>query len=847
MRAKFTNCGLVLALAAFGLPLMVEAQPEALEQRVDRYLEPYLEIGHLSGTLLIAREGEVVYEKSFGLADREHAVANTPGTKFCVGSINKPMTIVILARLLEAEKLALTDELGKFLPEFPRADEITVGDLLRHSAGIPHRVTGALDETRPQTPASMVELAAGKELIFDPGTDSVYSSAGFSVLARVLELAGGESYADLLAEHVLRPSGMTDTSDAGTRAIMERRAASYYFDTNGFVNAPPSDASYLVGAGSVFSTPRDLFSMQQALLAGKLGERAQELLVREGGGLRWNGLAMGYRAFADHHAESGVTVVLAGNVTSGALDKIRAAVPKIAAGEDVATPAPIRARATDVDLATLESYQGDYELRPGRNLELRVRNGRVMMGDWLLIPTSERTLFSPQDYAEIEVVVGENGEVERLDWKIGEEIYPLPKVESPAVDEPANEVTEYSGARLFTGSEFLESSLCTSGGVVVACPDTPQVRIDLEGGYLIPPFGDAHTHHFDGTYTFGWHRKIYLESGVFYAMSVTAPSSGVEKIRDRFSGPKDVEVVTALGGITGPDSHPAEIYEALALGIRGYEEQLARAAEIRASKRAANDAYFVVETEADLKEKWPLILGNDPDLIKVYLRNSDLYDDGFGKWGPGGGLDPRLLPLIRAKSEEAGLRLGVANSSLADFRASLEARADLVTHLPCYQDSMSDPSSPYFDTDSAEECELSKADADAAAAIGMGSVLITSEWAKQRPEAYLDWERHNISLLESADAPLAIGSNAYGSTVIDGLIAAAEKRFFEPARLLRLATTDTVRLIFPDRRAGCLEPGCEASFLVLEGDPLEEFSEIRNIRLRVKDGRPLAQDEIDAD
>ncbi len=83
-----------------------------------------------------------------------------------------------------------------------------------------------------------------------------------------------------------------------------------------------------------------------------------------------------------------------------------------------------------------------------------------------------------------------------------------------------------------------------------------------------------------------------------------------------------------------------------------------------------------------------------------------------------------------------------------------------------------------------------------------------------------------------------------GSTVIDGLIAGAEKGFFEPARLLRLATTDTARMIFPQQKAGCLEPGCEASFLVLDGDPLENFSNIRNIRLRVKEGQLLTPEEI---
>ena len=72
----------------------------------------------------------------------------------------------------------------------------------------------------------MVALAAQRELDFEPGSDSGYSSAGFSVFARVLELAGGKPYSDLLVEHVLRTAGMVDTVDAGASDIVENRASS---------------------------------------------------------------------------------------------------------------------------------------------------------------------------------------------------------------------------------------------------------------------------------------------------------------------------------------------------------------------------------------------------------------------------------------------------------------------------------------------------------------------------------------------------------------------------------------------------------------------------------------------
>ena len=124
------------ALAMLGAALAAAAEP-TLEERIDAQLQPYLDVGHLSGTVLVAAGEDVLYERSFGLANREHGVANAPDTRFCVGSVNKPMTLVILARLIELEKLSLGDSLSKYLPEFPRAGDITVGFLAGHGAGIP--------------------------------------------------------------------------------------------------------------------------------------------------------------------------------------------------------------------------------------------------------------------------------------------------------------------------------------------------------------------------------------------------------------------------------------------------------------------------------------------------------------------------------------------------------------------------------------------------------------------------------------------------------------------------------------------------------------------------------------
>ncbi len=400
-------------------------------------------------------------------------------------------------------------------------------------------------------------------------------------------------------------------------------------------------------------------------------------------------------------------------------------------------------------------------------------------------------------------------------------------------------VTAFTGARVFDGRRFVSRNICVAGKQIVRCTDRPDQTIDLEGSFITSPFGDAHTHHFDGPFTLGWHRTMGIESGAFYAMTMTAPTSGVLEIRDRLRGPGNIDVATSLGGLTGPESHPAEIYEALALNIRSYEEQVARANEIHAGSRYADNAYYVVESEEDVTRKLALLLSNEPDHVKVYLRHSERYAEGWGKWGPGGGVDPGLLPAIARLTEEAGLRLAVAVSSVDDFRASLSVQADIVTHLPCYQDTESDPSSIYYDVSTADECLLSTADAETAARVGAVGTLITTEWQKNRPAKIVDWERQNVAKLRAAGATLVVATNAYGSMLTEGLVAGVEKGFFKPSDMLRMATMDTPRVIFPDRRVGCLDVGCEASFIAFAGNPLEDFSAIRAIRYRVKDGQSL--------
>lgn len=411
-------------------PAAWAAAPRAdFGRALDAFTAPLEKSGHLSGQLLVARDGRIILERNYGWANAELKVPVTPETRFNIASVTKPMTVTLAIQLMAERALGYNDTLAKWIPDFPRGNEITIAHLLRHRSGIPHRVTTVAEEVRPMTAADVVKAAKRVPLEFPPGSQMSYSSGGFSVLARVLELAGGKDYATLLQERICGPLGMTHTRHTDSRHLLPGRAASYEPAAVGVERAPLQDLSFLVGAGSVWSTARDLHLFVQAVVSGKLGPGPQQSFVR-GGKLSYNGYTDGFIAWADWDSASGVEAVFVGNVHSGASDQVRRALPKLVAGEAVPPPdlpALASGAAAPAD-SVLARAEGIYRLGNGTRLHLRRRDGVLRANGWALLPAAAGGYFSPQDYGMVQTVPGPDGRTARLDWTVGGQTWPAPRV-----------------------------------------------------------------------------------------------------------------------------------------------------------------------------------------------------------------------------------------------------------------------------------------------------------------------------------------------------------------------------------------------------------------------------------
>lgn len=197
-----------------------------LAEGFDEFVAPLDAAEQLSGQLLVAHGDDIALERFYGWANRELRSPVTAATCFNIASITKPMTQVLALQLLAEGKLAADDPVAKWIPGVPGGETMTVTHLLQHRAGIPHRFTTDEQETVPHTAAEMVELAKLATLEFTPGERSQYSSGNYIVLARILELASGRSYPELLHDRIAAPLGLQHTLHADGRQLLLGRAAS---------------------------------------------------------------------------------------------------------------------------------------------------------------------------------------------------------------------------------------------------------------------------------------------------------------------------------------------------------------------------------------------------------------------------------------------------------------------------------------------------------------------------------------------------------------------------------------------------------------------------------------------
>ena len=232
-------------------------------------------------SISVMRGGNLVYSSGFGLANIETATPVTPQSVFRVGSITKQFTGAALMLLQEDGKLSVDDKLSAHLPDFPRASEITLRQMLTHTSGLGNYTNNAPHDAAWQSfrldrdPKALFQLMTGTDPLFtsEPGTHWAYSNTAFVLLGLVIEKVTGKPYAETFRQRLFEPAGLTNTAVDDAAEIVPHRATGYtlHGETEGlFDNASFISMTAPGAAGSIRATTDDLCRWHRALFAGKV-------------------------------------------------------------------------------------------------------------------------------------------------------------------------------------------------------------------------------------------------------------------------------------------------------------------------------------------------------------------------------------------------------------------------------------------------------------------------------------------------------------------------------------------------------------------------------------------------
>jgi CubicO group peptidase (beta-lactamase class C family) len=238
----------------------------------------------------VSQHGTIVYQQAAGVQDLETRAPMTERSLFRIYSMTKPVTAAAVMMLHEAGRFDLDDPVSKYLPVFkqtqvitasgalrPPAREITVRDLLLHTAGLSHRTTELYQQrhvrARTDTLPQFVEKIARAPLMEDPGTRFRYSE-GTTVLGRLVEIWSGQPFDAFLEERIFKPLGMVDTS-FWVRPEQRARLTTVYQPARGGGLTPleiepeapfTERPNLLEGAVGLVSTVPDFMRFSQMLL-----------------------------------------------------------------------------------------------------------------------------------------------------------------------------------------------------------------------------------------------------------------------------------------------------------------------------------------------------------------------------------------------------------------------------------------------------------------------------------------------------------------------------------------------------------------------------------------------------
>ncbi|MEO8416566.1 MAG: serine hydrolase [Ginsengibacter sp.] len=365
---------------------------------IDTLINAYAKLYRFNGSALVAKNGTILLNKGYGYRNAAEKVLNDEHTIFQLGSITKQFTSAVILKLKEEKKLAVSDKLSKYFPDYPKGDSITIQQLLTHTSGIYNYTDDqnfmANEITKPATREKMMALFENKPLDFSPGTAWKYSNSGYSLLGYIIEAVTKKPYELAVRKYIFTPLHMTHSGFDFTHLKINDKSIGYFkLNDKESMPAPIVDSTVSFSAGAIYSTTGDLYLWHQALehntVLSKMQQEAAYTPVKNNYGYGWGidsiegkrrvghgGGIPGFITNISRVPEDDVCIVLLSNASDQTLDEITKSIYAILYNTKYELPK--ERKIVMLPEETMKQYEGEYEIHPGFTVVMHVKDGDLM-------------------------------------------------------------------------------------------------------------------------------------------------------------------------------------------------------------------------------------------------------------------------------------------------------------------------------------------------------------------------------------------------------------------------------------------------------------------------------------
>lgn len=263
---KTIICFLLIAISATSCISQSDNRTQNLNQGLDSIINKYVDSTEFIGSVLIAKNGEILLKKGYGFADIEKKIPNTPETNFYLASVSKLFTVAAIIELKNKGLLKLDDTLTKYIPDYPNGNRITIQQLMQHRSGIVDFVNERpyeliKNEVKLNT---IIDTFKYLPLNFEPGEKYSYSGSGYNLLAYIIEKVSGMSYSDYIEKNIFKVLGMNN-SFSNWKSILKNQAKGYHKENGKYTQSDYFHPSQFLGSGNLTSTVEDLYKWHEAI------------------------------------------------------------------------------------------------------------------------------------------------------------------------------------------------------------------------------------------------------------------------------------------------------------------------------------------------------------------------------------------------------------------------------------------------------------------------------------------------------------------------------------------------------------------------------------------------------